>query len=205
MTKQASSSKSGRPYRMRRRAEQVDRTRERIAEAAVHEHLSVGPSRTSIASIAEKAGVTRLTVYRHFADMDEVFTACMAHWLSANPPPDVGPWLAIEDFEVRASRVLTDVYHWYNDAGFQLYPVYRDIESVPASSRLVIETWSDPLAGVLLGEHLPAGRRASRLRAVAVHLVRLLTWRSLVVDGGLSADEAAALGVQWLVAARDSE
>ena len=185
---------------MRLRAEHVDQTRERIAAAAVQQHMSVGPSRTSIASIAEAAGVTRLTVYRHFADMDEVFTACMGHWLSAHPPPDPGPWLAIEGFEARARRVLDDVYRWYGDAGYELYPVYRDIESVPASSRVVIETWTDPFAAVILGEDLPAGRASSELRAIVMHLVRLLTWRSLVLDGGLTSDEAASLGVRWLMA-----
>ena len=80
--------------------------------------------------------MTRLTVYRHFADMDEVFTACMAHWLSAHPAPDPGPWLTIEGFEARARRVLTDVYRWYEDVGHELYPVYRDIDSVPASRAL---------------------------------------------------------------------
>lgn len=204
MATQARKSKATRPYRMRRRAEDVGRTRERIAEAAVRQHLSVGPSQTSIVSIAAAAGVTRPTVYRHFADMDEIFAACIAHWVSTNPQPDPRSWLAIEGFEPRARRVLTDAYRWYNDAGYELYPVYRDIESVPASSRLVIETWSDPLAGVILGHDLPAGRAGSRLRAVAMHLVRLLTWRSLVVDGGLSADEAAELGVRWLMAARGS-
>jgi len=189
---------------MRRRAELIDETRERIAAAAVRQHLSVGPSRTSIVSIAAAAGVTRPTVYRHFADMDEIFSACIAHWVSTNPQPDPGPWLAIEGFEARASRVLTDVYRWYDDVGYQLYPLYRDIESIPPAARPVAESWSDPLAGVILGQDLPAGRAGSRLRAVAMHLVRLLTWRSLVVDGGLSADEAAALGVRWLMAARDA-
>ena len=184
---------------MRVRAERVDRTRERIAEAAVQQHLSVGPSRTSIASIAEAAGVTRLTVYRHFADMDEVFTACMGHWLSTNPPPDPAAWLAIDEFEARARRALTDLYGWYGDVGYELYPVYRDIESVPTSSRRVIETWTDPFADVILGRDVPAGRTGASLRALALHLVRLLTWRSLVVEGGLAADEAASLGVQWLM------
>ncbi len=189
---------------MRVRAERVDQTRERIAAAAVQQHLSVGPSRTSIASIAEAAGVTRLTVYRHFADMDEVFTACMGHWLSTHPPPDSGAWLAIKSFEARATRVLTDVYRWYSDVGHQLYPVYRDIESVPASSRSIIEAWSDPFADVLLGEDAPVGAAGSRLRAVAMHLVRLLAWRSLVVDGGLAPEDAASLGVQWLMAVNPS-
>ena len=69
-----------RPYRMRRRAEQVDETRLRITEAAVRLHTTVGPAHTSIAAIAEAAGVTRLTVYRHFADLDTLFEACTAHW-----------------------------------------------------------------------------------------------------------------------------
>ncbi|MEO6207404.1 MAG: TetR/AcrR family transcriptional regulator [Candidatus Limnocylindrales bacterium] len=190
---------------MVRRAEDVDRTRERIAAAAVQEHLSVGPSQTSIVSIAAAAGVTRPTVYRHFADMDEIFSACIAHWMATTPQPDPGPWLAIEGFEARASRVLTDVYRWYADHGYRLYPVYRDIESVPPAARLMTETWSDPLAGIILGPDLPTGRAGSHLRAVAMHLVRLMTWRSLVVDGGLSADEAAELGVRWLMAARSDD
>ena len=95
--------------------------------------------------------------------------------------------------------MLGDVYRWYGEVGYELYPVYRDIEAVPASSRLVIENWTDPFAEVIVGQHLPAGRAGSRLRAIAMHLVRLMTWRSLVVDGGLSADEAASLGIRWLM------
>ena len=53
---------------MRKRAEQVDQTHQRIVEAAVHLHGTVGPAATTIAGIAEQAGVTRLTVYRHFPD-----------------------------------------------------------------------------------------------------------------------------------------
>ena len=79
---------------MGRRAERVDETRERITAAAVRLHTTVGPSRTSIASIAEAAGVTRLTVYRHFADLDAVFDACMAHWAAQNPRPDADAWRA---------------------------------------------------------------------------------------------------------------
>src|SRR5665811_1687119 len=80
-----------RPYRMKRRAEQVDETRQRITEAAVRLHTTVGPAHSSIAAVAEEAGVTRLTVYRHFADLDALFAACRAHWSAQNPRPDAGP------------------------------------------------------------------------------------------------------------------
>ena len=49
-------STKSRPYRMNRRAEQVDETRERITEAAVRLHTTVGPANTSIAAVAEEAG-----------------------------------------------------------------------------------------------------------------------------------------------------
>src|SRR5215204_1310550 len=35
---------------------------------------------TTVAAIAETAGVTRLTVYRHFPDTNSLFDACTAHW-----------------------------------------------------------------------------------------------------------------------------
>ena len=190
---------------MTKRAELIDRTRERIAAAAVRQHLSVGPSRTSIASIAEAAGVTRPTVYRHFANMDEVFTACMAHWLSRHPSPDPAPWIAIEAFESRARRVLTDLYRWYGDVGYALYPVFRDIDSVPPQSRAVIEGWSDQFADVITATGPSPATASKRLRAVAVHIVRLPTWRALVLDGGLSTDDAVDLGVRWLEAAVNAE
>src|SRR5450756_2236866 len=77
-----------RPYHMRRRAEQVNQTRERITEAAARLHTTVGPAHSSIAAIAEEAGVTRLTVYRHFAHLDALFEACRAHWSARHPRPD---------------------------------------------------------------------------------------------------------------------
>src|SRR4029450_3205610 len=51
---------NSRPYRMRKRAEQVDQTRQCIVEAAGQLHGTVGARRTTIAGIAEQAGVARL-------------------------------------------------------------------------------------------------------------------------------------------------
>jgi AcrR family transcriptional regulator len=65
---------------MHRRAEQVEQTRECITEATVRLHRTVGPAHTSIAAVADEAGVTRLTLYRHFADLDTLFGACRTHW-----------------------------------------------------------------------------------------------------------------------------
>jgi len=74
---------------MKRRAELEAATRLRITESAMALHESVGPAQTSITAIAEKAGVRRSTVYRHFPDEETLFAACSSHWRALNPPPDL--------------------------------------------------------------------------------------------------------------------
>src|SRR5271167_2890270 len=96
-----------RAYRMQRRAESQERTRLRITESAVELHGTVGPSRTSISSVAEHAGVRRSTVYRHFPDEAALFDACSAHWSESNPPPDLRSWAAIASPDERLRVALT--------------------------------------------------------------------------------------------------
>src|SRR3982751_245793 len=84
-----------RPYRMKRRAQLEEQTRLRITESAMQLHGSVGPARTSMSAVAEHAGVTRSTLYRHFPDEEALFDACSSHWASLNPPPDLGRWAAV--------------------------------------------------------------------------------------------------------------
>ena len=193
-----------RPYRMQRRAEQVDQTRLRITEAAVRLHTTVGPARTSIAAIAEQAGVTRLTVYRHFADLDAVFAACMAHWAARNPRPDAAAWTVIPDLEGRARRAFGELYGWYRDHADELYPINRDAAAMPLSAQQAREAGNQRLADALLARH--AGQDSTPdddgrlLRAVAGHLVDFWTWRSLVMQQGLDDDEAVEVAVTLLTA-----
>src|SRR3954447_2484557 len=90
-----------RKYEKKRRAELEEETRRRITETAVELHGTVGPARTSISAIAERAGVRRSTVYRHFPDEEALFHACSSHWANANPLPDPAPWEAIDDPDER--------------------------------------------------------------------------------------------------------
>src|SRR5881392_182771 len=102
-----------RPYRMKRRAELEDLTRRRITESAVALHEELGPARTSVSAVAERAGVRRSTVYRHFPDEEALFTACSSHWRAANPPPDRRAWATIEDPAARTERALHELYDFY--------------------------------------------------------------------------------------------
>jgi len=203
-----------RPYQMRRRADQVDATRRRITEAAVRLHTTVGPARTSIASVADEAGVTRLTVYRHFADLDSLFVACMAHWAAENPRPDPRSWSEIPDHRERAGRAFGELYPWYREHAADLYPLNRDATAMPASAQQRAEAGIRAMAEAIIGPHAgpgadpgAAGRldeNGRRLRAVARHLVTFWTWRSLVLLQDLDDREGAALAVRLLLAAADS-
>src|SRR5947209_12561564 len=95
-----------RQYRKRRRAELEQRTRQRITESTVELHGTLGPARTSISAVAERAGVRRSTVYRHFPDEDALFAACSSHWRADNPAPDLGRWAAIQDPDERLRSAL---------------------------------------------------------------------------------------------------
>ena len=190
-----------RRYRMRRRAELVDKTRLRITQAAMRLHTTVGPSKASMSSVAEEADVTRLTLYRHFPSMDELFGACMGHWRSLHPPPDPLAWTRIDDFEPRVRRALSELYRWYESNGEDLYPIYRDAAHTPASNRAARRASNDRMVDALLtgGSVRGAGRR--RLRAALAHVVGFWTWRSFSVDGGLSARAAVDLATRFVMAA----
>ena len=72
-----------RPYRLRERARKMEETRQRITEAAVQLHRSVGPARTTVSEIAARAGVRRMTVYNHFPSDAELIDACSSHFVQA--------------------------------------------------------------------------------------------------------------------------
>lgn len=199
------SSMKSRPYRMQRRAEQVDATRERITAAAARLHTTIGPANTSVAAIAEEAGVTRLTVYRHFTDMDVLFEACRAHWRAENPPPDISAWTEIPDLETRARTALTRLYGWFRDHADELLPIYRDFSSMPASSQE--RTWAENrrVGDLLVGDSAPAGVAGRRLRAAARHALDYRTWRSLAIDQELGDADAVEVGVRLLMALADAQ
>ena len=79
--------------------------------------------------------MTRLTVYRHFPDLDTLFEACRAHWRTQNPPPDASIWTTIPGMEDRARRAFSDLYRWFADHTTELTPIYRDMDASPASSQ----------------------------------------------------------------------
>src|SRR5947208_13533789 len=86
-----------RKYQLKARAERQEETRRRIVEATVALHEEVGPAKTTVAEIARRAGVQRLTVYNHFPDERELYAACSSHYLADHPPPPLDDLFELED------------------------------------------------------------------------------------------------------------
>lgn len=168
-------------------------------------HTSVGPSEASLSAIANEAGVTRVTLYRHFGSADELFGACMEHWSATHPPPNPGPWLAIGDFPSRVRQALSDIYAWYDANGGDLYPIYRDAKFAPPSNLAAMRAISERIAGALLSGISPPTRDIKLLRAALVHVVGFWAWRLLTADTGLSSGEAAELASRFVLGVAPKE
>jgi AcrR family transcriptional regulator len=117
-----------RPYRLGKRAEMQERTRRRIAEAALELHGTLGPARTSIAQIAERAGVQRHTFYAHFPDEWSLVEACSGLAFERDPLPDVERWVAFAPGPDRIRRGLEELYAWYQRNEQLTSCVLRDAE-----------------------------------------------------------------------------
>ncbi|MFI6144389.1 TetR/AcrR family transcriptional regulator [Streptomyces sp. NPDC051109] len=187
MSEQQRSSKR-RGYEMRKRADDVSRTRQRIIEAALHLHGTAGPASTSIAAIADRAGVTRLTVYRHFPDETALFEACSGHWLSLQRLPRPEVWGAFEDPFERLTAGLTDIYRFYRSGEQMLTLVIRDQHAVPQPIREAREELTRKYVEALAGAWTEA--ESPVRRAVIGHAVAFSTWRSLCREQGLADREA---------------
>src|SRR3954447_4150784 len=124
-----------RRYTKKVRAELEEDTRRRITESAGELHGTVGPARTSLSAIAERAGVRRSTLYRHFPDEEAVFQACSAHWAAQNPPPDASAWPAVRDPDERLRVALGELYAYYGRTAGMLGKLLRDEDDVPFVKR----------------------------------------------------------------------
>ena len=185
---------SPRPYTKTRRAELEQQTRERITEAAVELHGSLGPAQTTISAISQRADVQRATVYRHFPDEEALFASCSAHWVAQNEPPDLAGWAAIRDPAARLAVALTELYAWYARTQRMLELLIRYLPLVPAlQTQFRLPGYLDAAADVLLAGRPERGAARRRARAALGHAVAFETWLSLVRQHGLTSAEAIRL------------
>ena len=184
-----------RRYELKARAESQRLTRERIVQATMELHKEVGPAKTTVAEIARRAEVQRLTVYNHFPQDIELFGACQARWMGLHPLPDISAALALPDPTERVRAALRGLYGWYRDTAPMAEKIQRDRGAVPALDALMEQTADARLAQLteaLARGFSARGRRADRQRALIRLTVDFWTWRRLNREG-LEDDTAADL------------
>ena len=182
-----------RTYRKAKRAQDESRTRNRIVDAAEYLHGSIGPAHTTVSAVADRAGVTRATVYRHFSDEESLFLACSQQWISRQQLPDPDAWGVIEDPIERLSAGLVDIYRFYRRGQQMIRNIHRDVDAVPAlvvaARRSREQRWLDTLVAC------QPGHRRKMVRAAVAHATTFTTWQSLCGAQGLSDRSAAELMV----------
>ena len=190
---------SKRPYTMRKRAASREETREKIVEATMRLHEEIGPRATTISAIAERAGVQRLTVYRHFPDETAVFQACTQHWLSLHPPPDPAGWQALNDPRDRLRAALEAFYTYYRGTRAMWVASHRDVADVPAlqGPMAAFAAHVTGIADDLARSLAPPKGRAAPVRTTLRHALAFLSWESLAREG-LADRKMADLVLAWV-------
>lgn len=189
-----------RTYTLKRRAEQQAETRQRIVEATVDLHSSIGPAATTISMVAERAGVQRHTVYAHFPDERSLFMACSGLVYERDPLPDAEPWCAVKNCGERLRTGLSAVYGWYQRNADVAGCVLRDVEHHAMTQEISALRMAPFMAAwrEVLGAKLNAKQRAMLGLALS-----FFTWRTLTRDNGLKQDAAVDAMVESILATGD--
>ena len=170
-----------RRYELKQRAQRQADTRRRIARPLVALHADRGPVATQITDIAQRAGVDRVTVYRHFPDAPSLFKACGA--LPAHRDPT--GWAAIRDPEARLRHGLGEVYAYWAQNTAAVARILRDAQVLGhlGVGRRLLALQRDAVEVLTSGwpledQHQPAVAATIRV-AVDFH-----TWQRLVREQG---------------------
>src|SRR6476469_11017093 len=180
-----------RRYELKARAESQQATRDRIAAAAASLHEEVGVAKTTVADIARRAGVQRLTVYNHFPDLDTLLPACTAHYRARHPLPDLEPAFAFEGAADRLRAVLAALYGWYRENAVMQRRVHGERSTVPE-----LDAWLRRSTDVMLArlaDRLAPGLAQPDARPLIALALDFWTWQRLDREGLDDAAAAAAM------------
>jgi AcrR family transcriptional regulator len=171
---------AGREYRMRKRAEGLDATRERIVEATAALHYEQGVEATSYVQIAERAGIGAATVYRHFPTLGSLVEACGATvWDEIQPPtPENAPevFAGLDTRQERLERLVAELDAFYDRGAVWLGHAARDRDRVPELDAFLRHV--DAGVGALVREAVGPGSQEATIRLVTA-LADVSVWQRL--------------------------
>lgn len=173
-----------RRYRMGVRADAVARTREAIVAAARDLHAERGFATTNWEDIAERAGVSTATVYRHFPSSAELVPACARTVFDLIQPLTLdqaaATFGAFEQAGDRFEQLVRYSVHCYQAGAGWLHAAHRErdfVDELDAALRII----EDSLRVLITAA---AGRRLNRTdHRVLFVLCDFPVWRSLAAAG----------------------
>jgi AcrR family transcriptional regulator len=173
-----------RPYQLKKRAD-------RQHETTIELHQTIGPAATTITEIAERAGVGRVTVYRHFPEELSLDRACSGLYFERNPAPDPGSWKTVADPVERLRLGLRETYAYHARTEQMITRALADARDHPVMAPYHAH-WARA-ARVLLEPWPTSGRRRKQLSAALALAVSFDSWRTLVRVQRLSHPQAIDL------------
>lgn len=163
-----------RAYNNQTRLLQQEALKARIAEAAARLHKAQGALATSHAQIAEEAGVSLPTVYKHYPTLDDMVRACTAHVASLAPPFPAERIMQAPDLASAAKALVatSDAMHRH----FAPWMVWREQGRIPALADVVARERAQTRAfcQAVLERHLGPGEH----RAAAAWWEALLSFET---------------------------
>ncbi len=191
-----------RTYQKKKRAQQQEETRTRIVEATITLHQEIGGIETTISAIAQRAGVERATVYRHFPDERSLLEGCTGHYLQSNPPPDPVQWMGIDQREEQVRTALTHIYAYHRQTEIMMARAMIDVPQMPLLQEILepmFVYWNT--VRDMLAHPWDDGENAILCRGAIGHAIAFQTWQSLVRDQGMSDEQAMKLMMGMICAA----
>jgi len=171
---------AGRKYQLRKRADGLDATRERIVEATAALHYQQGVAATSYIQIAERAGVGAATVYRHFPTLGSLVSACGAHVSEVMRPPlpenAQTVFAGLGTRQQRLERLVAELDAFYGRGAAWLGIAARDRERVPELDGFLRQV--DAGVEALVREAAGAGSSETEIRLMTA-LADVSVWQSL--------------------------
>ena len=188
-------------YELKKRAQREEETRLRIVRATVELHETVGPALTTRSAIAERAGVSRPTVYSHFPDELSLGKACSALGLSENPLPDPGMWEEIADPEKRLREALSELYDYFRRREGLLANILRDQEmphlkddpDVREIMRPIVNHGERMQRALAMGWEIHKSHTPPLLQGAIGLALDFQNWRTMVRKQGMTDEQAVEL------------
>jgi AcrR family transcriptional regulator len=197
LTGNGTEARGRRRYEKRVRAAREAETRSRIAVAALGLLEEAGPAAVTVSAVARRAGVQRLTVYRHFPGGRGLVEASAAWETGKYPPPDPAEWAAIPDPAKRLRRALRRLYGFYREVGPVLGGGQRFF-AAGASEGAPPERYFQGVLATVEPGWVARGKRPAALEAGLNLALRYETWHSLCAESGLEDKAAARMMVRFI-------